>query len=104
MRIENDCYIHLLRRINFLSRNTAIYYRCRIQSLIDDEHYNNISVNMSEYEWMDDDERYVIIIHGSADTDKKGLSKADIYIECQETDRRLNHIIDAIGISEEIES
>lgn len=107
MRIEKSCDVYCFRFVKYLSKNDAMYYRNLIQSLIDKESYKRFDVSMSEYEWLDDDnnERYVILVRAAFDnSDKNGMTKADFYIEYNEINKKLDHIFDAVGLSERIES
>lgn len=103
MRIENNVELRSYKIVDYLSKDDAINYRNRIQTMIDEEGCNDVNVWTSEHEWLDDDKRYVLFIKGGVDMEKK-MSKADLYIELNTIDKKLNHIIDAVGLAEKIES
>jgi len=91
--------------VKYLSKNDAIYYRNLIRSLIDKESYKRFDVSMSEYEWLDNNERCTILVRAAFDNnDKDSMTKADFYIKYNEVNKELDHIIDAVGLSERIES
>ena len=100
MRIENQYSFYLNKWIRYCSKEEAYNYRDKIQKLIDDEELSGkISVDITDYI----DGRYGIYLRGGG---RLGYidSRADAFIMYCDVNRKLNYILDAVGISEKIES
>ena len=100
MHIENQYSFYLNKWIKYCSKEEAYYYRDKIQKLIDDEELTRkICVDITNYT----DGRYGIYLRAG---DRLGYidSRADAFILYCDTNRKMNYILDTVGISEKIES
>lgn len=100
MRIENQYSFYLNKWIKYCSKEEAYDYRDKIQKLIDDEGLTG-KICVDIYNYIDG--RYGIYLRAG---DRLGYidSRADVFILYCDTNRKMNYILDAVGISEKIES
>ena len=99
MRIQNQYSFNLNKWLKFFGKEEACDYRNKIQKLIDDEAISDIiDVGVVTY----NDGLCGILLRGGF----KGYigSKADLYIRYRDADWKLKHILDAVGLSDKIES
>lgn len=102
MRIENQYTFYLNKWVKYFTKDEAYDYRNRIQKLIDEEDLNDIvDFGMVKY----DEDRYSIYLREGHEFKNKIMkSKADIYIKYNAIINRMNYILNAVGLSDKIES
>ena len=100
MRIENQYGFYLNKWIKYCSKKEAYDYRNKIQKLIDDENLNKIvTVDVVDY----GDDRFSIYLTSGGRMDYIG-SKSDAFILYRNADNKIKQILDAVGLSDKIES
>jgi hypothetical protein len=100
MHIENQYSFYLNKWIKYCSKEKACDYRDKIQKLIDGEGLTGkICVDITDY----NDGSYGIYLRAGG---KLGYidSRADVFILYCDMNRKMNYILDAVGISDKIES
>lgn len=99
MRIRNQYSFHLNKWVRYFTKEEAYDYRNKIQKLIDEEDLNDIlMVDFTKY----DEDCYGVYLRSSYNAGME--SKADVYIRYNDAIFKMKHILDAVGLSDKIES